>query len=75
MRRSRSGRGRPDALAERLERPAPPVGAVIADGFHRPATLDECLGLLARDPEAELVAGATDLAAWNPICAGGASSV
>jgi xanthine dehydrogenase small subunit len=50
------------ALAERLERPAPPVGAVTADGFHRPATLDECFALLARYPQATLVAGATDLA-------------
>jgi len=50
------------ALGERLERPAPPLGAVAADGFHRPATLDECLSLLARHPEAKLVAGATDLA-------------
>jgi len=49
-------------LAERLERPAPPVGAAVADGYHRPASLGECLGLLARDPEAVLVAGATDLA-------------
>ena len=51
-----------DALEDRLTRPAPEVTAIASGGFHRPATLAECLDLLARYPEAVIVAGATDLA-------------
>jgi xanthine dehydrogenase small subunit len=47
---------------ERLTQPAPKLGAIHEDGFSRPATLPECLDLLEREPEACIVAGATDLA-------------
>ncbi|MEI3867821.1 FAD binding domain-containing protein [Microbacterium sp. CCNWLW134] len=53
-----------DPLAARLRHPAPdPVPTdVTVDGarFVRPATLDEAVALLASEPEARLVAGATD---------------
>ncbi len=32
------------------------------EGFSRPASVDECLAILARDPSAKLIAGGTDLA-------------
>jgi len=51
---------------ERLSQPAPPVAAMSytsPDGlFSRPGTLSECLSLLAENPGARLIAGATDLA-------------
>jgi xanthine dehydrogenase small subunit len=50
-----------DAFSERLAQPAPPLEAVSTPDFHRPATLAECFRLLARHPQARLVAGATDL--------------
>jgi xanthine dehydrogenase small subunit len=46
---------------DRLEQPAPALGAVSVPGFSRPTTVDECLALLKSNPEAKLVAGATDL--------------
>lgn len=51
-----------DDFRDRLSRPAPVLGAVSIDGFSRPATLDACVALLAADPSATLIAGATDLA-------------
>lgn len=50
-----------DPFRARLARPAPALGTVGIDGFSRPATVQECLAILARDPTATLVAGATDL--------------
>jgi xanthine dehydrogenase small subunit len=51
---------------ERLDRPAPRLAAFSdrVDGarFERPASLADCLALMAAHPEARLVAGATDLA-------------
>ena len=49
-----------DPLALRQQSPAPPGAATRADGFARPATLDEALGLLAQHPGATVVAGSTD---------------
>jgi xanthine dehydrogenase small subunit len=49
-------------LLDRLERPAPEVGAAESEGFSRPATVDECLRLLAEYPDARVIAGGTDLA-------------
>jgi xanthine dehydrogenase small subunit len=46
---------------DRLTRPAPRLDAVDVPGFSRPATLDECLAALARQPDAIVIAGATDL--------------
>jgi xanthine dehydrogenase small subunit len=55
-----------DAFRERLAHPAPPLAAFSAAGagtrFDRPASLAACVALLAAHPEAQLVAGATDLA-------------
>jgi xanthine dehydrogenase small subunit len=48
------------ALRDRLDRPAPAIGAVTVPGFSRPATLDDCLAELAARPDAQIVAGATD---------------
>ena len=53
-----------DALAERRDRPAPAAVATdlsAADGrYRRPASLAEALEILRDDPDAKLVAGATD---------------
>lgn len=49
------------ALRDRLERPAPRLGAVTSPGFSRPATVEECVAILANDPAATLIAGGTDL--------------
>jgi len=52
----------PGALLGRLERPAPAMEPVECEGFARPATVAECLRLMAKHREARLIAGATDLA-------------
>lgn len=51
----------PGRFAERLTRPAPRLGPVTSNGFSRPATLADCLALLASEPDARIVAGASDL--------------
>ncbi|MBI2690231.1 MAG: FAD binding domain-containing protein [Acidobacteria bacterium] len=51
-----------DDFRARLARPAPTLDEFACNGFARPASLSECLGLLAADPGARIVAGATDLA-------------
>jgi xanthine dehydrogenase small subunit len=51
-----------DAFRERLGHPAPAMAAYSTSCFARPASIDDCLALLAANPEARLVAGATDLA-------------
>jgi len=48
-------------LLARLDRPAPVVGPAQSEGFERPATVAECLRLLAEHPGARLIAGGTDL--------------
>jgi xanthine dehydrogenase small subunit len=53
-----------DPLLERQNRPAPAAKHTRTDdgaGFRRPGTLAEALRLLQENPEARLVAGATDL--------------
>ncbi len=58
------------ALRDRLDQPAPRLGEVTsatrratdALAFSRPTSVDRCLAVLAGDPEATLVAGASDLA-------------
>jgi xanthine dehydrogenase small subunit len=50
-----------DAFRQRLDQPAPPVKAFSTDGFSRPSTIDACLALMRDDPNAKLVAGATDV--------------
>jgi len=49
-------------LAHPAPRPASFSSGVDGAGFERPASLADCLALLAAHPEARLVAGATDLA-------------
>jgi len=54
-----------DAFRRRLARPAPQLRQVEVNGggrFSRPAKLDDCLAVLAADPQARLLAGGTDLA-------------
>jgi xanthine dehydrogenase small subunit len=54
-----------DALAARRSAPPPPPAAtaIAVDGaeFHRPASLAAVLELLAESPEAQIVAGSTDV--------------
>jgi xanthine dehydrogenase small subunit len=60
------GPPRAGALRDRLDRPAPRLGDITrvtgTVAFSRPASVDRCLAVLAGDPEATLVAGASDLA-------------
>src|SRR5215813_514866 len=55
-----------DFFSSRLSRAAPEVSAFAFPSheaaFYRPASLAECLALLAAHPDARLLAGATDLA-------------
>lgn len=51
-----------DRFRARMMQPAPRPAAVRVAGFSRPATLEECVTILSRDPSATLVAGASDLA-------------
>ncbi len=46
---------------DRLSRPTPRLESVETEGFSRPASIDDCLAILARDPSAKLIAGGTDL--------------
>ena len=50
---------------ERLSRPAPHLSSLDYTGtdarFSRPETLEDCLSIVANDPDARLIAGATDL--------------
>jgi xanthine dehydrogenase small subunit len=47
---------------DRLSRPAPVLGAFETEGFSRPGSLAEACAMLAADPDARPIAGATDLA-------------
>jgi len=51
-----------DGFRERLDRPAPAMSAYSTPCFERPESLDACIALLAANPDARIVAGATDLA-------------
>jgi xanthine dehydrogenase small subunit len=51
-----------DQFRERLSQSAPPIDAFACSGFERPASLPEYLRIVAEQPEARPVAGATDLA-------------
>jgi xanthine dehydrogenase small subunit len=46
---------------DRLTQPPPRLTAIDLPGFTRPSTLDECFAALARQPDAVVIAGATDL--------------
>ena len=50
-----------DHFSDRLHRPAPALDRVSFRGFSRPTTIDECLAILASNPDATLIAGGTDL--------------
>ena len=51
-----------ERFLRRLDEPAPTLDALTVDGFSRPTTVADCVGILERDPTAKLVAGGTDLA-------------
>jgi xanthine dehydrogenase small subunit len=51
----------PGPLRDRLEYPAPPLERVSIQGFSRPTSVETCVGILAADAAATLVAGCTDL--------------
>jgi xanthine dehydrogenase small subunit len=55
----------PGEYLDRLSRPTPPLGPLEYEGagarFSRPTSIEECLAIVAADPEARLIAGATDL--------------
>ncbi len=50
---------------DRLSRPAPQLGAIEYETanarFSRPANIEECLSILAGDPDARIISGGTDL--------------
>ena len=46
---------------QRLDEPAPVLQALAVAGFSRPATVNDCVAILQRDPAARLIAGGTDL--------------
>ena len=50
-----------DEFRERLDRPALPLTAFATHGFSRPDTIEACFAILRDNPEAKVVAGATDL--------------
>lgn len=50
-----------DAFGARLRSAAPAIQETHYRSFDRPASVDACLDLLARDPAAQLIAGGTDL--------------
>jgi len=47
---------------ERLTHPVSPLQTVSVPGFSRPGSLEACITLLRENPDARLVAGATDVA-------------
>jgi xanthine dehydrogenase small subunit len=51
-----------DEFRKRLSKPATVPDALRYANFSRPSSMPECLGMLSDDPQARLVAGATDLA-------------
>ena len=51
-----------DAFRQRLSLPPPAPEALRCAGFWRPEALAECIEILAENPHARIVAGATDLA-------------
>ncbi len=50
----------PGALLDRLARPAPESTPVATALCSRPGSVDECLDILRRDPDAKIVAGGSD---------------
>jgi xanthine dehydrogenase small subunit len=50
-----------DRFRRRLAQPAPQLAGIDAPGFSRPMTVDDCVALLSRHPDATTVAGASDL--------------
>ncbi len=51
----------PGYFRDRQRRPAPRLAAIAVDGFSRPGSLDDCLSVLAADPDAKVIAGGSDL--------------
>ena len=50
-----------DEFRRRLETPPAPLAAFAVAGFARPATVEACLDILRANPDAKIVAGATDV--------------
>jgi xanthine dehydrogenase small subunit len=50
------------AMQKRLEQPAPELRDVSAAHFSRPTSVEALVAILTREPEASIVAGATDVA-------------
>jgi xanthine dehydrogenase small subunit len=50
-----------DAFSHRLRGRAGSLDALRVEGFSRPASVEHCLEILAHDPDAVIIAGATDL--------------
>jgi xanthine dehydrogenase small subunit len=50
-----------DAFHDRLQRPAPVPTPISSDAYSRPTDVAACLEILASQPRATIVAGATDL--------------
>lgn len=59
------GASPPGAFLDRLQQPAPQLGPIEYTAgnarFSRPTTVEECLSILAQDPDARVISGGTDL--------------
>ena len=51
-----------DDFSARLKQPAPPMSSIEEGNFLRPDSLARCIELLKQHPDAQLVAGGTDMA-------------
>src|SRR5688500_15643216 len=51
----------PGALRDRLDRPAPRIGAVSSPGFSRPFSIGDFVAAVEAHPGARVIAGGTDL--------------
>ncbi len=49
------------SFRDRLTLPPPRLEAIAGPRFSRPTTLEDCVSVLAADPEAKVIAGGTDL--------------
>ena len=58
---TRIGAAPDDAWNQRLAKPAPALETAVCDGFSRPASLAECFDRLREHPDAQFIAGGTDL--------------
>ena len=60
------GQAPPGALRDRLDQPAPRIGAVSSPRFSRPSSIGDYVAVLESCPGATVIAGGTDLGVeWN----------